>query len=790
MVTGTAGPDRISIAPTELLGTVRVVFNGKVLGRFGPVTAIEVDAGAGNDTVTVGPRITLPTRLDGGAGNDHLQGGSGPNAILGGPGADTLVVSPSRDTYDGGTGRTHTGFLKSRGVIQTGPSLSGAGLRGLSGSYTLLPLQAAGPAVVGAADLRNAKTVTLLKNSYDGGQTVAIANATEANANALARLLGDPRPVDLATGVSRADLVAFRKITNGSQATFSVSVMLPVAKVATTPARRLAGTRAVRQGDRAYLAKVFTPTPSLGATAPVGDPGSDLINLANKYFDSKLYSDGQGDQAQLDDTVYSVRSFNNSEDFYYVTQEVQLTSVFGIIGQVGIGGHGARLNPTTPGLLGPPVVIQPGPSSTGNITQYTTSVGESFTGSIGWNQTSGFNASIGGGVSLSNSVTTVVPPVSIQYFPNLAAGTTNWLFVSNNGNLSQFTATDSWIWVVPFKDYSAGQTNLPFTAYTDVGPVTGATTYQVERTLAAPLPFGDTFQLQNPVVSGVSVPTVAPGGEFTITGSAFYPFLVEGVVIGGQGLSSSSFTALNDSQIEVVAPNTPGNALSVIVKTGQGLSNGNVTINIGSPSQVSVQTQPVAAVAGQALSNVTEATVTDSDTNANPADFAATINWGDGSTSSGTLTATGPGTFTVSGAHTYVTTGNFTFSVQVTDPSGNKASSTGTATVSAPNTGGGPQNLTSQQVAAVAGKPFVNVTLATFTDSDPGASPSDFSAGIDWGDGISTPITTVTEPQPGVFDVLGTHTYDVAGNYTYSVQVTDNSGHKLTTTGSASVAKS
>jgi hypothetical protein len=581
MVQGTPRPDRIQLLPTQLIGTVRVVVDGKTLGSYGPVASIDVSAGAGNDTVLVDRRITLPTRLDGGPGNDRLRGGSGPNTLLGGGGNDTLVVTPGRDTFDGGPGLTRTIALKSLGVVQVGPSASGAGLRRLSGSYRLMPLRVAGPAVVGAADLRDGRIVDLLKNSYDGGQTVSIANATEADADTLARLLGDPRPVDLPAGVGRADLVSFRKITQGRQASLSVSVLMPVADVATTPAQRMAGSRAIGLGDRAYLGGVFTATPSLAASPPGDDPQDDLINLADKYFSSQRYTDNAGNQAQVEDTVYSVRSFADQQDLYYVSQEVQVTSASGNIGQVGTGGHIRRPNATTPGLLGAPEVVQPGPSANPGTTSYTNSVNESFGGSIGWNEDSGFNASISGGVSLSNSVTTEVPPISIQYFPNLAAGTTNWLFISNNGNLPQITVTDSWIWRVPFKDYSPGQTQLPFTGYVVVGPVVGPTTYQVEdNTASAPIPFGDTFQLANPVVSGVSAPTVAPGGKFTITGSAFYPSLVESVLIGGQPLSTANYSVINDRQIEVVVPNTPGSALPVVVKTSQGLSNANVTINI------------------------------------------------------------------------------------------------------------------------------------------------------------------------------------------------------------------
>jgi hypothetical protein len=49
MVEGTPGPDRIRLLATQLPGTVRVIFDGKVLGSFGPVTEIDVNAGAGNE---------------------------------------------------------------------------------------------------------------------------------------------------------------------------------------------------------------------------------------------------------------------------------------------------------------------------------------------------------------------------------------------------------------------------------------------------------------------------------------------------------------------------------------------------------------------------------------------------------------------------------------------------------------------------------------------------------------------------------------------------------------------
>ena len=70
------------------------------------------------------------------------------------------------------------------------------------------------------------------------------------------------------------------------------------------------------------------------------------------------------------------------------------------------------------------------------------------------------------------------------------------------------------------------------------------------------------------------------GNTFTINGVNFYPSLVQSVLIGGKALDPANYTVLSNQQILVVAPDTPGQALPVIVKTTQGFSNTNVTITI------------------------------------------------------------------------------------------------------------------------------------------------------------------------------------------------------------------
>src|SRR5258708_33480624 len=60
--------------------------------------------------------------------------------------------------------------------------------------------------------------------------------------------------------------------------------------------------------------------------------------------------------------------------------------------------------------------------------------------------------------------------------------------------------------------------------------------------------------------------------------------------------------------------------------------------------------------------------------------FSASITWGDGTSSAGTVTITSPGHFSVTGSHTYTAAGSFPFSALVSDNNGQSAFNRATAT--------------------------------------------------------------------------------------------------------------
>src|SRR5439155_11117352 len=77
-------------------------------------------------------------------------------------------------------------------------------------------------------------------------------------------------------------------------------------------------------------------------------------------------------------------------------------------------------------------------------------------------------------------------------------------------------------------------------------------------------------------------------------------------------------------------------------------------------------------------------------------------------------------------------------------------------------------------------------TVATFTDPGGPEPVSDYSATINWGDGISSAATMVANPG-GSFAVRGRHTYAEEGAYTLAVAVAHDSAPTVTEDGRAGV---
>ena len=166
------------------------------------------------------------------------------------------------------------------------------------------------------------------------------------------------------------------------------------------------------------------------------------------------------------------------------------------------------------------------------------------------------------------------------------------------------------------------------------------------------------------------------------------------------------------------------------------------------------------------------ATISESDPSVGTSAFSAKVNWGDGTSSQGTVTGSN-GSFTVVGGHSYADEGSYTITVGVTVPGGQSDEVTTTATV-------GDATLSATGVPVPASTQTVSGTLATFTDANPNATTADFTSGggsvsIAWGDGV-TSSGSVAQSGPGTFTVSGSHTYTAFGPESITVKVIDEGG--------------
>src|SRR5262249_51521410 len=120
----------------------------------------------------------------------------------------------------------------------------------------------------------------------------------------------------------------------------------------------------------------------------------------------------------------------------------------------------------------------------------------------------------------------------------------------------------------------------------------------------------------------------------------------------------------------------------------------------------------VQATEGTVFSGVV-ASFADADPNSTASQFTAIISWGDGQTSAGTVTATGPGSFQVSGSNIYADEGSYAVSVIITDVDGSTASTSATADVA-----DAALSASAIPVAATGGVAFTGV-VAWFIDANP-----------------------------------------------------------------------
>ncbi len=311
--------------------------------------------------------------------------------------------------------------------------------------------------------------------------------------------------------------------------------------------------------------------------------------------------------------------------------------------------------------------------------------------------------------------------------------------------------------------------NIPVATFIDANP--GATAADFTATIN----WGDG-----------SSPTADPNTRIVLIGGSS-----AGAIFAVYG--SHTYTQTGSYSTEVVVKDVGGQSTTIV-------GAGNVTI---AQSPILVTGLPIGTFTIDAPTpvNLPVATFLDSGSSDPVSDYTATINWGDGSASQ--TFAAGQGIVPLGGgqfefqvpvSHTYTNTGQFpiTITINDTDPAkgvgGNLAividsvitASPVVGPISAP--GGGLYHE---------GQPLTNVALATLTDTDLTAQPTDYTVIIDWGDGSPQSAGTIVtdtaadaaNPALAHFIIEGSHTYAETNLTGYKVQIiaTDAFGGKTST---------
>jgi hypothetical protein len=175
--------------------------------------------------------------------------------------------------------------------------------------------------------------------------------------------------------------------------------------------------------------------------------------------------------------------------------------------------------------------------------------------------------------------------------------------------------------------------------------------------------------------------------------------------------------------------------------------------------------------------------------------FTVTVNFGDGSPiatltgANGGIIDNGNGSFTAVAGHTWAEEGTYNVTLTLTD------SSTGrTATTTTPITiADAPLIGNAVPINGKVGEALLDALVATFTDTNPNGTLSDFSGQVTWADdnGQSHSTPAVIVPAGGTtFDVFASdfRTYGTAGPHAVTVVITDVGGASLTLNTAQSVA--
>jgi hypothetical protein len=335
----------------------------------------------------------------------------------------------------------------------------------------------------------------------------------------------------------------------------------------------------------------------------------------------------------------------------------------------------------------------------------------------------------------------------------------------------------------------------PFVTASCLGPNRDGTVYAGQQASCTVYPFdGNTLRMGESVdvtVQGPTGSTLAscvgsstPGGSttasfnptfgrcrFTIAAGSVQRPSSLGTEVINIAASGQAGTPVTLSANYCTAPGSDGERVCTARPESVPVSGQGAMVSLDPP--LTVAAVNIGAVEGQPFNGVV-ATLSDADLNATPSEYAATIDWGDGtSVSTGTIAG-----WSVSGEHLYLEEGTYTASVNIRDLDGASTTAFGPGITVLPTATVADAPLTASGRAINSTNPFAGV-LASFADANTYGTVADYTATVDWGDGTisggNLTLESLAQSNP-VLDISGNHLYAALGPYTIRTHVCDDGG--------------
>jgi hypothetical protein len=565
------------------------------------------------------------------------------------------AVNPNSGPTGGGISVTitGTGFTNATAVdFGTAPATFS-----VKSDTSIMATEPAEPA--GTVDIRVANTAGTSATSTADHFTFVPAPVVSAVSPASGSTAGGTVVTISGSGFTGASFVYFGSIaatfTVNSDSTITATSPPEAPVVVDVQVVTAGGTSATSTADQYTF---VTPTPPVLSGPPAGSEGTALTNilLGTTSGGSGPYTVtiNWGDGTALDTTSGSVDGSGHVKGTHTYTEEGNYTTTVTVSPS---SGSPLVLNPTF-SIADATLTPTPQTFSAASGTAFTGQLVATFTDADPGGTASDYQATVAWGDNTTSGAT--VQANGSGGF-NVRAGHT---YTHTYTNAGTFTV------VVTIIDDGGSTATATSTAN-----VSGAST----TITATPVTITPT---EGTALSGALVAT------FTDTGSTGNPGDYTVTINWGDGHSSSGGVATNGSGgFNVTGSNTyasEGNYTATIsissVRGATAVITNAVTV---SDAPLSAMGTTLTGTQGTALGSVVVAEFTDPVTNEPLSNYAASIDWGDGNTSAGTVVPEGGGNFAVTGSNTYAKAGSDTISVYIADAGGAWAVATSTISVAA-----------------------------------------------------------------------------------------------------------